>query len=675
MKTKERVELRLHTKMSPIKALVPIEEAFKTAKAWGHSAIAITDILTARGFPEAMRMSDKYEIKAIYGMDVGTIGLTRDGYRGYWQTILVKNQTGLKNLYRLVSETHLKHFECTPWIPKDVLERHREGVLVGSSGDCRFGQLYEAIECGSSWKKIKKIVDFYDYLEIQPAKKDDEKTRRINQKIVDIGEKYGKLVVAVGNVLYMKAEDSFVRDVIRYGFRENIKFDDEGECYFRSTEEMLEEFSYLGKEKAYEVVVENTNKIAEMIEDVRPIPKGSYYPYLEGAEEELKHICETRFRELYGEKPPQNARERLNDELSIILKNGYATLFIIAKRMMEKSESLGYHVGARGLVGSSLVAYLAGITDIDPLKYGIPYETFLGVYGNREPDIDLNFSPDIQNNIFGFVEELFGADKVFRAGTIGTMSEKTAYGYVRKYFDDCNISVSNEEVSRLTDKCVGVFRTTGQHPGGIMVVPKEYDIYDFTPIQHPDDCSDVVTTHFSFSELYGTIDLAKHHLLVLLGCIVLENTACVVKQIGYTHNDLIIAVAVIMLDGCLGIAISLACRALNMLLEFFKIIEPIKIQKPKLSLRPCVSICRAFKPSQCLLFTSFVKEHFSVSIHRGSKSALGAPLQILTGQLGILILQIFAVFIFRRIHTFLRRPAKICIGVARQLRSYVSVLV
>lgn len=509
----KRAELHLHTQMSQMDAIISPDEAIKSAKERGCSAVAITDHNGVRAFPEAMRVSEKYGVKVIYGIEVNHKDDVGSDFEGYHQTILVKNQAGLKNLYHLISKGYLGYtHNGQPIYPKAVLDDYHKGLLFGSA--CGHGELFSSLTVDSSNEEIERIVKNYDYLEIQPVCCNrhyveigildcDDDIKNINRRIVELGEMYNKPVVATCNAHFMNPEDEICRKIILGGRHTEDDFD--RGFYFRTTDEMLDEFSYLGKEKAYEVVIENTNKIADMIEDVRPIPKGTYSPYLEGAEEELKHICETRFKELYGEEPPQNVQERLNDELSVILKNGYATIFMIAKRMVEKSESLGYHAGSRGLVGSSFVAYLVGITDIDPLKYDIPYETFLGFYGDCEPDIDLNFSPDIQKNIFGFVEEMFGADRVFRAGTIGTLAEKTAYGYVRKYFDDRNISVSNEEVARLTDKCVGVFRTTGQHPGGIMVVPKEYDIYDFTPIQHPAGDSDVVITHFSFSELYGTI--------------------------------------------------------------------------------------------------------------------------------------------------------------------------
>lgn len=528
---KKRVELHIHTKMSAMDALISPTDAVKVAKAWGHSAIAITDHDGVKAFPEAMRASEKYGIKVIYGIEIHydpreIVVPVEHRPHGSHLTILVKNQKGLKNLYRLISKGYLEDNQLNykfPVYSKSELESYREGLLFGSA--CNSGELFSAYQFEMPQKEIEKIVQYYDYLEIMPISchreaiecgflKDEEAVKNINRRIVELGEKYKKPVVATGDVHFLEPEDEIGRKIILSERYTEVDFD--GGFYFRTTKEMLEEFSYLGEEKAYEVVVENTNKIADMIEDVIPIPKGSYYPHLEGAEEELKHICENRFKALYSEEPPQIARKRLNDELSIILKSRYATLFMIAKQMVEKSESLGYHVGARGCVGASFVAYLLGITDIDPLEYDIPYEIFLGYCGDREPDIALNISPKVKRDILALAEELFDANRVFAAGTNGTLSYKTAYAYANQYFDKRGISVSKECMEATLDKCVGILRNTKQHPGGIMVVPQEYDVYDFTPIQHPTGCSDVVITHFNFTDLYNTIlkiDILEYDLL------------------------------------------------------------------------------------------------------------------------------------------------------------------
>ena len=512
MEINKRAELHLHTKMSQMDAVISPTEAVKAAKYMGLAAVAITDHNGVQAFPEAMRASEFYGMKVIYGIEISYKERLDSDCEEYHQTILVRTQVGLKNLYRLVSKGHLEH--CTVY-SKEEIEAYREGLLFGSA--CGQGELFAALIANAPDETLESIVKYYDYLEIQPICSNrfyvergllgsDEDIKAINRRIVALGEKYNKPVVATCDAHFLDPEDEICRKILLNAMRCDENDLDRG-LYLRTTEEMLEEFSYLGKEKAYEVVVKNTNKIADMIEEVRPIPKGTFYPHIEGAEDEIRNLCETRLEELYGEEVPQVARERLNDELSIILKNGYATLFMIAKRMVEKSESLGYHVGARGGVGASFVTYLLGITDIDPLKYDIPYETFFEFYGNREPDIALNFSSDIREKMFEFIEEMFGTECVFRAGTIGTLAERTAHGYMKKYFDKRGIPVSNDQVDRMIDKLVGVLRITGQHPCRITVIPKEYDVHDFTPIQHPadDQTATVVTTHFNFLDLYGSL--------------------------------------------------------------------------------------------------------------------------------------------------------------------------
>ena len=516
---------------------------------------AICGMIMHRFFHMLEEQQDVHTLQQINPAMMSLRSASRIGDRHARHIILfAKNQHGLRNLYHLISDANLKYFKRVPRIPKSELLKLREGLIIGSA--CEAGELFQAILARKSEDELKRIASFYDFLEIQPLSnnrfmlekglaQNEEELRDYNRTVVRLGEELGKPVVATGDVHFLNPED----EVFRHILLATKGFDDADKpnpLYLRTTDEMLREFAYLGEEKAREVVITNPNMIADMCEQLRPVPHNLFAPKIENSVEDLKSLVYGKFHRLYGENPPELMVKRVETELNDIINCHYDVIYISAQRLVQNSLEHGYLVGSRGSVGSSIVAYMSGITEVNSFPphyrcpnpdckyttfdvpkgfecgadlpdavcpkcgsnfekdgFNIPFETFLGFGGDKVPDIDLNFSGEYQANAHAYCTEMFGKSHVFRAGTIGTVAEKTAFGYVKKYLEERGKTASNTEKTRLAAGCVGVRRTTGQHPGGLVVIPQENEIWDFCPVQHPadDPNSDQITTHFEYHSM------------------------------------------------------------------------------------------------------------------------------------------------------------------------------
>ncbi|MCI5836819.1 MAG: PolC-type DNA polymerase III [Veillonellaceae bacterium] len=569
-----RVELHLHTKMST-DALIDVGRLLDTVKKWNHPAVAITDHGVVQSFPMVQALAAEKGVKIIYGMEGYLIeeiptDIAQDRQKYTHIIILAENMTGLRNLYRLVSLSHLRYFKKRPLIPRAILSQYREGLILGSA--CVAGDLFRAILQEESEERIEGIARYYDYLEVQPisdntfllrderypAVRTDDDLRALNTRIVELGEKLGIPVCATCDSHYLFEEDKVYRDILLSKWSKGELDEAMPDLFLRTTKEMLAEFAYLGEEKAKEIVITNTRAIAERVDAIAPLPPDGklYAPKINGSDEELKRMCYAKAHRLYGETLPEPVAARLESELAAIIGNGFGVLYYIAHKLVKKSLDDGYLVGSRGSVGSSFVATMADITEVNPLPphylclhcryskffpdgrfgggfdlpdencphcgkplhkdgHNIPFAVFMGFEGDKVPDIDLNFSGDYQPNAHKYTEELFGKDNVFRAGTISGIKDRTAFGYVKKYTEQRQIACNDIYVSSLMDGITKVKNTTGQHPGGIMVCPRDMDILAFTPIQHPANKkeSGIITTHFDYHSIEGRmvkLDILGH---------------------------------------------------------------------------------------------------------------------------------------------------------------------
>ncbi len=574
-----RVELHLHTKMSDKDALVSVKDLFKTVKKWGHPAVAITDHGVVQAFPEAQALGKELGVKVIYGVEgylIDDATVERDEEplldkkkpkvkdKRYHIILLAKNMVGLRNLYKMISISHLEHYKVRPRIPRSVIDEHREGIIIGSA--CEAGELMQSIVRGATKEELLEVASFYDYLEIQPHTNntflvrkglmpDEQALIDMNKTVIELGEALNKPVCATCDVHYLHPEEKIYREIMltACGYPDA---DEQPDLHLRTTDEMLASFPYLTPEKAYEVVVTNTRAINDSIEEIKPVPDGTYSPKIEGADEAFTEMCYRNAKAIYGDPLPRVVQERLDYELDCIITNGYGVLYYIAHKLVKKSLDDGYLVGSRGSVGSSFAATMSEITEVNPLPphyvcphckwsqffengeyaggfdlprkqcpecghdletngHDIPFAIFLGFEGDKVPDIDLNFSGDYQAKAHKYTEELFGRDNVFKAGTIGTIADKTAFGYVKKYAEVRGIQARNGFFENLAKGFTNVKNTTGQHPGGIMVCPRDMDVHHFTPIQYPANKKDsgVITTHFDYHSIEGRmtkLDILGH---------------------------------------------------------------------------------------------------------------------------------------------------------------------